>query len=121
MPPGRGFYNGLTKEAIDDYVKNNPKDRGAVYSPYTIVRVEPPNESVHVAAWGFVPYHVAFAKFLNPMAKDLREAAALSDDPAFAKFLRLRADALLTDDFYASDIAWLDLENPEIRCGFCAL
>jgi hypothetical protein len=52
------------------------------------------------------------------MAGDLREAAALSDDPAFAKFLRLRADALLTDDYYASDIAWLDLENPKFDVVF---
>ena len=52
------------------------------------------------------------------MAKDLRDAAALSDDPAFAKFLRLRADALLTDDYYPSDIAWLDLENPKFDMIF---
>ena len=113
MSPGRGFYDGLTKEEIEAYVKETPKARDAVYSPYTIVQVKPPNESVHFAVWDFFPYHVVFAKFLNPMAKDLREAAALSDDPAFAKFLRLRADALLTDDYYASDIAWLDLENPK--------
>jgi hypothetical protein len=118
MPPGRGFYDGLTKKEIDAYVKETPTARDAVYSPYTIVQVEPPNESVHFAVWDFVPYHVVFAKFLNPMAKDLREAAALSDDPAFAKFLRLRADALLTDDYYASDIAWLDLENPKFDVVF---
>src|SRR5204863_8413906 len=40
-------------------------------------------------------------------------AAALSDDPAFAKFLRLRADALFTDDYFASDIAWVELNNPK--------
>ena len=50
-----------------------------------------------------------------PMAADPREAAALSDDPAFAKFLRLRADALLTDNYYKSDIIWVDLENPKFR------
>ena len=52
------------------------------------------------------------------MAKDLRDAAALSDDPAFAKFLNLRADALLSDDYYPSDIAWLDLENPKFDVIF---
>ena len=52
------------------------------------------------------------------MAKDLREAAALSDDPAFAKFMRLRADALLTDDYFASDIAWLGLQNPKFDVIF---
>ncbi|MGA7840103.1 MAG: hypothetical protein WCA34_04255, partial [Candidatus Acidiferrales bacterium] len=62
--------------------------------------------------------HVEFREFLEPMAKDLREAAAMSDDPAFAKFLRLRADALLTDDYFASDIAWLDLQNPKFDVVF---
>jgi hypothetical protein len=65
-----------------------------------------------------VPYHVAYAKWLQPMAKLLREAADLSDDAAFAKYLRLRADALLTDDYFNSDLAWLDLENPRIDLIF---
>src|SRR5262249_16808287 len=53
------------------------------------------------------------AEFLGKAAQDLREAAALSADPAFAKFLRLRADALLSDDYYPSDLAWLDLKDPK--------
>ena len=52
------------------------------------------------------------------MAKALREAAALSPDPAFANFLRLRADALLTDDYYKSDLAWLDLKDPKFDVIF---
>ena len=52
------------------------------------------------------------------MAKALRDAAALSPDPAFANFLRLRADALLSDDYYASDLAWLDLKDPKIDVIF---
>src|SRR6202035_2960720 len=56
---------------------------------------------------------VEYAEFLKPAATALRDAAALSDDPRFAKFLRLRADALLTDDYYQSDLAWLDLINPK--------
>jgi hypothetical protein len=118
MPLGRGFYGQVTKSQIDSYIKQYPQARDKVYSPYTIVQSQPPNEFGHFAVWDFVPYHIAFKKFLEPMAKDLREAAELSDDPAFAKFLRLRAEALLTDDYYASDIAWLDLENPKIDVVF---
>ena len=65
-----------------------------------------------------VPYHIAYRSFLEPAARDLREAAALSDDPAFAKFLRLRADALLTDDYFKSDLAWLDLKDPKFDVIF---
>ena len=42
----------------------------------------------------------------------------LSDDAAFAKFLRLRADALLSDDYFASDLAWLELKNPKFDIIF---
>jgi hypothetical protein len=112
MPPGRGFFPwGMTLDEFNTYVGAHAGQKAALYSPYTIVRRKD-------AALEAVPYHVAFAQFLAPMAADLREAAALSNDPAFAKFLRLRADALLTDNFYPSDIAWLDLQNPKFDVIF---
>jgi hypothetical protein len=117
-PPGRGFYNGMTMEDIKAYLKREPSAKDSVYSPYTIVQPTSPDKSATFSTFAFVPYHVAFAKFLEPAAKDLRDAADLSDDPSFAKFLRLRADALLSDDYYASDIAWLDLENPKFDVVF---
>ena len=117
-PPGRGFYNGMSMEEIKAYLKKDPTAKDAVYSPYTIVQPSSPDKSATFSTFAFVPYHEAFAKFLEPAAKDLREAADLSEDPAFAKFLRLRADALLNDDYYASDIAWLDLQNPKFDVVF---
>jgi hypothetical protein len=65
-----------------------------------------------------VPYHVEYRQWLEPASRALRDAAALSDDKAFANFLRLRADALLTDDYYSSDVAWIDLENPKFDVIF---
>ncbi len=65
-----------------------------------------------------VPYHVEYKPWLTGAAAALREAAALSPDKAFANFLRLRAEALLTDDYYKSDIAWLELENPKFDIIF---
>ena len=116
MSPGRGFYPaGMTKEKFEAYVAAHPEQKTALYAPLTLVRNKPQSGGSELVA---IPYHVEFREFLEPMAKDLREAAALSDDPAFAKFLRLRADALLTDDYYASDIAWLDLENPKFDVVF---
>jgi hypothetical protein len=107
MPAGRGFYpQGLTREQIEQYVKQHPNDKNAIYSPYTVVRWRG-NELVGV------PYHVAYRSFLELAARDLRDAAVLSDDSPFAGFLRLRADALLNDDYYKSDLAWLDLKNPK--------
>ena len=130
MPPGRGFFPGapstklIALRAIEEFVRQVPDKRAAIYSPHSIIEGLQPEwvsrAPVYTGRYAprVIPYHVAFAEFLKPMAGDLREAAALSDDPAFAKFLRLRADALLTDDYYASDIAWLDLENPKFDVVF---
>src|SRR4029079_4662966 len=52
-----------------------------------------------------------YKQWLVPAAKGLRDAAALSDDKQFAYFLGLRADALLSDNYYKSDLAWVDLDN----------
>ena len=60
-----------------------------------------------------VPYHQAFADAHGRAAAHLRAAADLADDPGLARYLRLRADALLTDDYRASDRAWMDMTtNP---------
>jgi hypothetical protein len=130
MPPGRGFFPGapstklVALSEIEEFVRQVPDKRAAIYSPHSIIEGLQPEwvsrAPVYTGRYAprVIPYHVAFAEFLKPMAGDLREAAALSDDPAFAKFLRLRADALLTDDYYASDVAWLDLENPKFDVVF---
>jgi hypothetical protein len=112
MPPGHEWFpHDLTRAQLDQYLAQHPEDRAAIYDPYTVVRWQGSRLTA-------VKYHDAYKVFLDPMAKALREAAALSDDQAFANFLRLRADALLTDDYYASDLAWLDLKSPRIDLIF---
>ncbi len=112
MPPGRAFYpKGLTRDEIEQYVKQHPEKKAELYSPLTIVER-------HGSELVGVPYHVKFKEFLDPMAEDLRQAADLSEDKGFANFLRLRADALLSDDYYPSDVAWLELNNPKFDVIF---
>jgi hypothetical protein len=112
MPPGRGFYpQNLTREQVEQYVKAHPEKKDEIYSPFTVVRW-------HGDQLEGLPYHIAYRSFLEPAAKDLREAASLSDDPAFANFLQLRADALLSDDYFKSNLAWLDLKNPKFDVAF---
>jgi hypothetical protein len=118
-PPGRGFFLPQeTRASLEQHISSGRFEKSAVYSPYTIEKICAIGTTEEY--WGpcFDPYHAAFGDFLNPMAADLREAADLSDDPAFANFLRLRADALLTDDYYKSDLAWMDLENPKFDVVF---
>jgi hypothetical protein len=111
-PPGRGFYPAnLARDQVEQYVQQHPDQKAAIYDQFTIVRW-------HQAKLEAVPYHIAFRAFLEPAAKALREAATLSDDADFAKFLRLRADALLSDDYFPSDLAWLELKNPKFDIIF---
>ena len=111
-PPGRALFPAdLTHEEFDRYVAAHPAEKAALYDPWSIVRRKG-------AALEAIPYHVAFREWLDPAVKALRDAAALSDDPAFANFLRLRADALLTDNYFESDLAWVSLENPKFDIIF---
>lgn len=112
MSPDRGFYpSGLTSEQIEQYVKQNPQKKDEIYSGFTIIR----RNGDELTGVG---YHVAYRDFLEPAARALREAAALSDDKDFANFLRMRADALLSDDYFASDLAWVRLKDPKVDVIF---
>ena len=111
--PGRNFYpQGLTRSAIEQFVEQNPGKKEQVYSTTTVIRAGNPG------GLQAVPYHVEYKPFLDKAAKDLREAAGLSDDKAFAEFLRARADALLSDNYYQSDLLWVSLENPKFDVIF---
>ena len=106
-PPGADLFPAdLTREEVDRYVAAHPDQKTALYDPFTVVR----RRGDQLTA---VPYHIAYRQWLRPAAQALREASALSDDHAFGKFLMLRAKALLTDDYFASDVAWLELDNPK--------
>jgi hypothetical protein len=112
MPAGRDLYPHELRHAdIEKYVAGHPQDKAAIYDPATVVKWR---DGRLIG----VPYREEFKQFLQPMAKALRDAAALSGDAAFANFLRLRADALLSDDYYKSDLAWLDLKDPKIDVIF---
>jgi hypothetical protein len=128
--PGHELYPyGLTRAAIEQYALAHPDQKADLYSPRTVIRTAPftlsPLLSQPVvspkevpATLLTVPYHVAYAEWLVPMAADLRAAARLSPDPAFARYLTLRAEALLTDDYFASEVAWLELKDPAIDLIF---
>jgi hypothetical protein len=112
QPPGHEFYpRGLTRAQIEDYVAKHPAEKAAIYSGTTVVK----RRGDKLVA---VPYHEEYKAFLTPMAQALRNAAGLSSDAAFANFLRLRADALLNDDYYKSDLAWVDLKDPKVDIVF---
>jgi hypothetical protein len=112
MPRGHALYPAdLTRQEIDSYVAAHPDTKDIVYDPYTVIRRQG-RELVGRK------YHDEFRPLVADAAASLQRAARLTPDPAFARFLRLRADALLKDDYYQSDIAWLELKDPKIDVIF---
>jgi hypothetical protein len=114
-PPGRNLYpKGISRDEIEAYVAAHPKQKKAIYDERTVVELVSRTPLVLRT----VPYHVKYRPWLQRAAAHLRNAASLSDDKAFASFLRARAGALLTDDYYASDLAWVALQNPKFDIIF---
>jgi hypothetical protein len=62
-----------------------------------------------------LPYSQAYAPQLQKAAALLQDAAELAEDEEFANYLRMRATAIVTDDFQASDMAWMDMKNNAVE------
>ena len=101
-PPGLNFYPAsMTKEEFEAAPLADKT------SWYTLLRHDAAGKLITV------PYHVAYQDDLAKAAALLRQAAPLSKDKSFGNYLTMRADALLSDDFQPSDLAWMDMKtNP---------
>lgn len=99
-PPGAQFYPADMGKA--EFEKSSLKDKTSLY---TLLRRDARGQLITV------PYHEAYKAELEKTAGLLRQAAKLARDPGFRKYLTLRADALLSDDYQASDLAWMDMKH----------
>ena len=104
-PKGAGFYpEDLTAEAFNAYVAAHPDEKEALESLFTVVRRDGDRL---VPVW----YSEAYQAWLVPAADKLRAAAALTENQSLRAFLLARADAFASNDYYASDKAWMDLDS----------
>jgi hypothetical protein len=107
-PPQANFYpDNITKEEFNSWLAGLPgseKEKATGYF-YTIRR-DPSGKLMTV------PYSEEYREFLEPAAKLLREAAALTANRTLKDFLNKRADAFSSNDYYQSDVAWMDLKAP---------
>ena len=104
-PAGANLYPAsMTNAEFEAAARSEPDLR----SLYNLVRFD---ENGILFA---LPYFEAFAAEHRAAAAKLREAAALATNPGLARYLALRADALETDDYQASDLAWLDMRDNTI-------
>jgi hypothetical protein len=103
-PKGANLYPvDVTKEELE--AATGGDDEHPLMGQYTLVRRD---ESGALTA---IPYHEAFRAQVESAAASLREAAKLAKEPGLQRYLELRAEALVTDDFRASDLAWMDMKD----------
>ena len=104
-PEAGTFYPpGATREEISAWMATLPeKERAAAGGFYTVVRRTP-------AGLAAVPYSVEYQSELALAASLLRQAAAATAEPTLKRFLEARAASLLSDDYYDSDVAWMELD-----------
>ena len=111
-PPGAGFYPAdLTKEELETYIEAHPDQRAALLDPFTVVR----RDSARLVT---VPYHEEYGEWIVPASKLLLKASGSAENPSLEKFLESRSEALLTDDYYQSDLDWIDLKDNRIELVF---
>jgi hypothetical protein len=105
-PEGAGFYpTDMTKDEFEKYVAAHPGQKDELQGLFTVVRRDGVNFSS-------IPYSAYYADYLKPAAEKLREAAALTKNATLRDYLEKRAAAFLSDDYRASDMAWMDLTGP---------
>ena len=103
MPQGAGFYPAdMTKEEFEAW--DNPDKT----SQYTLIKRD--ENGKLQAVW----FHEAYAEQVKTASDLLMKASELAGDEEFANYLRLRAKALLTDDYLESDMAWMDVRNNNV-------
>ncbi|HSB09588.1 MAG TPA: hypothetical protein VLM38_08900 [Blastocatellia bacterium] len=107
-PPQAGFYpDDVSKDEFNAWVDTlSEQDKQRATGFFTVIRRGPDGKL------RIVPYHEEYREFLEPASKLLKEAAELTTNQTLKNFLTKRADAFLSDDYYASDVAWMDLDAP---------
>lgn len=102
-PAGANFYpEDMTKEEFEAATLEDKT------SLYTFIRRDSAGNLTSI------PYHVMFEEQVKKAADLLKKAAGLADNAELKKYLNLRAEALLTDNYYESDIAWMDMKTNQI-------
>jgi hypothetical protein len=106
-PAGANYYpEDMTKEEFNTWVQSLPEAEKQKATGFFHVIRRGPDKKLTI-----VPYSQAYKDLLEPAAKLLREAAALTTNATLKDFLNKRADAFGADDYYASDVAWMDLDS----------
>ena len=106
--PGANFYpESMTKEQFESWVAKLPEEQKRQAKGFFTVIADDGKGGLKI-----VPFGEAYRADLQRAAALLKEAAALTDNATLKHFLTSRADAFLSNDYYESDLAWMDLDAP---------
>jgi hypothetical protein len=107
-PEGANFYPvGATREELEEWIASLPPNQSAsARGFFTVIRRGADGR------FTVVPYSLEYQNELAQIAALLREAAALAAEPTLKAFLEKRAAAFLSNDYYDSDVAWMELAGP---------
>ncbi len=105
-PVGANYYpEGASKAELERWIQSLPEaERARATGFFTVIRRSP-------NAFMLVPYSVEYQGELARAAGLLRDAAQLTKEPTLKAFLTKRADAFLSNDYYESDVAWMELQG----------
>ncbi|HFE65233.1 MAG TPA: peptidase [Caldithrix sp.] len=104
-PKGANFYPAdMTKEEFQHWIDQHPEQEETFTSEVTVIRRK---DGKLIA----IPYSTYYRNQLSKAADFLRKAAEYADNPSLKRFLLGRADAFLSNDYYQSDMDWMDLKN----------
>lgn len=104
-PKGANYYpEDMSAAEFTEWIKNNPQDEAAFRSEFTVIR----RQNDQLVA---IPYSEYYKEPLGRAARLLREAADYADNPSLKRYLLTRADAFESNDYFESDLAWMDLNN----------
>ncbi len=107
-PPQANYYpDDITKDEFNSWLQTLPEPEKQKATGFFHLIRRGADKKLTI-----VPYSQAYKDILDPAAKLLREAAALTTNATLKTFLNKRADAFGSDDYYASDVAWMDLDSP---------
>ncbi len=107
-PPQANYYpDDITKEEFNSWLQGlSAEDKEKATGYFYVIRRDSNRKLITV------PYGVEYREFLEPAAKLLNEAASLATNKTLKDFLSKRATAFSSNDYYDSDVAWMDLESP---------
>ncbi|RQV98875.1 MAG: peptidase, partial [Calditrichaeota bacterium] len=104
-PPGANYYpEDMSREEFEKWITDHPEDENEFISNFTVIR----RKGNNLVA---IPYSEVYKEELTAAAELLKSAASRIRNSSVKTYLNSRADAFLSNDYFQSDIDWMDLKD----------